>query len=1094
MLDRTISHYRIVAKIGSGGMGVVYRAHDEQLERDVALKVLAPGTLANETARHRFRREALALAKLNHPNIETVYEFGSEEGVDFLVMELLTGIGVHYKLAGGALPETEILRLGSQLADGLQAAHAQGIIHRDLKPGNLQITKDDRLKILDFGLAQWIPTGDHDSLALTVSKANELPGTLPYMAPEQLRGQRADQRSDIYSAGAVLYEMATGERPHGQTSGPQLISAILERPLAAPGVHNPEISSALESIIVKALDKDPNRRYQSARELQIDLDRLSTGLTPITSRPRRGWRLLPAAALGLAVAALAIVTFNVGGIRSRLLHLSKQSQTAGEVATAVSPTTASLAMKARRSVAVLGFKNLSGKPDEAWISTALAEMLSTELAAGEQVRTIPGENIARMKVDLALADADSFGQESLTRIRNHLGTDLVVVGSYLAMGRAGAGKIRLDFRLQDAVAGETIASVSETGTEKELLDLVSRSGAEIRRKLGIGEAPDSETSRVRASLPSNKEGARLYAEGLAQLQVLNALAALDLLQKSVQADPKHAPTHAALAEAWSALGYDSRAASEAKRALDLSENLSREDRLFVEGRYHEFSREWPKAIEIYRTLTGFFPDNLEYGLRLAASQSAGGSGKDALATLENLHGLPAPERDDARIDLAEANAGAAIGDFKRSEAAAARAVIKGRAQGTQLVVAQARSRQGWALERLGQSNDAAAALAEAQGLFAAAGDRMGAAAALQSTGHLLYDKGNFTDARKAYEDALAVFRSLGNRLRAAASLNSIGNVYYDQGDLVHARQYYDQAIAAYREIDDKSGLAGGRGNLANVLDSMGNLPEALKMQQDGLAAFRDVGDQRGTASTLSNLGNLLVEMGNLSAAEEKYKEALELDNQIGYKRGSAFALSGLADVYGHRGDLVQARQRSQNAANIRRELGEQLTGAISQAQLAAIALEEGHDAESEGLTRAAAAEFEKEKLAGNRAVTNALLTLILLKQGRVGDAQKTAEQAIALSRESGDRQARFDAELANARVLAALGKNKEALERLEAVLSESKKFGYLAYEYQARLELGEVEVESGKTGAGRSRMAALDQDATRTGFLLIARKAQKVVL
>jgi serine/threonine protein kinase len=209
MLDRTISHYRIVARIGVGGMGVVYRAHDEQLERDVALKVLNRGTLANETARQRFRREALALGKLNHPNIETVYEFGCEDRIDFLVMELIIGVALHYKLAGGALPEKEVVRLGAQLADGLEAAHAQGIIHRDLKPGNLHITKDDRLKILDFGLAQWIPTGDQDNLALTVSKAHEITGTLPYMAPEQLRGQRADRRTDIYSAGAVLYEMAT---------------------------------------------------------------------------------------------------------------------------------------------------------------------------------------------------------------------------------------------------------------------------------------------------------------------------------------------------------------------------------------------------------------------------------------------------------------------------------------------------------------------------------------------------------------------------------------------------------------------------------------------------------------------------------------------------------------------------------------------------------------------------------------------------------------------------------------------------------------------------------------------------------------------
>ena len=861
MLDRTISHYRIVAKIGAGGMGVVYRAHDEQLERDVALKVLNPGTLANEPSRQRFRREALALGKLNHPNIETVYEFGCEDGIDFLVMELITGLALHYKLAGGALPEKEVLRLGAQLADGLEAAHAQGIIHRDLKPGNLHITKDDRLKILDFGLAQWIPTGDQDNLALTVSKAHEVMGTLPYMAPEQLRGQRADRRTDIYAAGAVLYEMATGKRPHLQTSGPQLISAILERPLTAPSLHNPQITPALDSIIVKALDKDPNRRYQSARELQIDLERLSSGLTPVVQRHNRSKRIIRGNGGGCGDLRSHAARPRCGRHSHPAVPLGKagpisgnQQFDDGRIST----------IKARRSVAVLGFKNLSGKPDEAWISTALAEMLSTELAAGEQVRTIPGENIARMKADLALTDADSFGKDSLAKIRNHLGTDLVVVGSYLAMGKTGGGKIRLDFRLQDAVAGETIASVSETGTENELLDLVSRSGTEIRRKLGIGQVSDSDTSGVRASLPSNGEAARLYSEGLAQLQVLNALAARDLLQNAVQADPKHAPTHAALAEAWSALGYDSRAAAEAKRALDLSENLSREERLFVEGRYHEFSHEWPKAIEIYRTLTGFFPDNLEYGLRLAASQAAGGSGKDGLATLEELRSLPVPTRDDARIDLAEANAAAVIGDFKRSEAAAAQAVMKGRAQGTQLVVALARSRQGWALERLGQSSDATAALAEARGLFTAAGDRMGAATTLQSTGHLLYDQGNFTEARKAYENALAVFRTLGNQARVAASLNNIGNIYYDHGDLAQARQYYEQIIAAYREIDDKSGLAGGLGNLANVFDSMGDLPEALKMQQAGLAAFREIDDQRGTASTLSNLGNLLVEMGDLA--------------------------------------------------------------------------------------------------------------------------------------------------------------------------------------------------------------------------------------
>jgi tetratricopeptide (TPR) repeat protein len=792
MLGKTISHYQIVAKLGAGGMGVVYRAHDEQLDRDVALKVLSPGTLANDAARRRFKREALALAKLNHPNIESVYEFGSDDGVDFLVMELVSGVPLHNKLLTGALPEKEVLRLGAQLADGLEAAHAQGIIHRDLKPGNLHVTKDDRLKILDFGLAQWVQTQDENNLGVTLTKSQEITGTLPYMAPEQLRGQRADQRSDIYSAGAVLYEMVTGKRPHQQTSGALLISAILEQPLESPRTYNRQISPMLESVILKALDKDPNRRYQSARELYIDLDRLISGGTPVQPSPKaesgwRWWRVGISAAVALLVAMFAL---NVGGLRGRFFR-------------AAAPATSPASIKARKSVAVLGFKNLSGKPEEAWISTALAEMLTTELAAGEQMRTIPGENVARMKQDLSLAEADSFGQDTLTKIRKHLGTDMVVVGSYMAMGNAAGSKLRLDFRLQDAAAGETIASVSETGTEGELLDLVSRSGAELRQKLGIGKMAASETQNVQASLPANGEAARWYAEGLAKLRVLDALAARDLLEKAVASDPGHAPSHAALAEAWSALGYDGKAAAEAKRALDLSANLSREERLFIEGRYNELAHQWTKAMENYRTLTGFFPDNLEYGLRLATSQTAAGQGKDALDTIAELRKLSSPVGEDARIDLAEARAAAATGDFKRSETSAARAVEKGRAQRAQLVAAEARSAQGFALERLGRLDEATTALIEAQGLFHAAGDKMGAAQALSFNGHVLYDKGDFQGALKAYQEAFNVFRTSGNKLREAGALNNIGNIYYDQGQLEQAKTYYEQSIAAYREIDDK---------------------------------------------------------------------------------------------------------------------------------------------------------------------------------------------------------------------------------------------------------------------------------------------------
>ena len=210
LVGHSLGHYRIIEQIGAGGMGIVYRAHDEQLERDVAVKVLPVGTLADEVARKRFRKEALALAKLNHPNIATIFEFGTHNSTDYLVTEYISGQTLDEKLAAGALSEKEVVGLGIQLAQGLSAAHEHGIVHRDLKPTNLRLTSDGWLKILDFGLAQVMPHASEIGMTVTLTQSQEVTGTLPYMAPEQLRGGMADARTDIWAAGAVLYEMATG--------------------------------------------------------------------------------------------------------------------------------------------------------------------------------------------------------------------------------------------------------------------------------------------------------------------------------------------------------------------------------------------------------------------------------------------------------------------------------------------------------------------------------------------------------------------------------------------------------------------------------------------------------------------------------------------------------------------------------------------------------------------------------------------------------------------------------------------------------------------------------------------------------------------
>jgi serine/threonine protein kinase/Flp pilus assembly protein TadD len=282
VVGQTLGHYRLIEKIGAGGMGEVYRAQDEHLEREVALKVLRPGTVANEHSRKRFRKEALALSKLNHPNIATIHDFDTQQNMDFLVMEYIPGITLSEKLVGRALPEKEVVRLGMQLVEGLSAAHEQGVVHRDLKPDNLRLTTDGRLKILDFGLAKLrLPVAASD-VTESLQVNEDFAGTLPYMAPEQLLGGEIDSRTDIWAVGCILYEMATGQRPF-LGSGTRLMDAILRKTFSLPSELNLSRSSSLPTIISKCLEKESEHRYQSAKELTVDLYRLQPAVKGLQS-------------------------------------------------------------------------------------------------------------------------------------------------------------------------------------------------------------------------------------------------------------------------------------------------------------------------------------------------------------------------------------------------------------------------------------------------------------------------------------------------------------------------------------------------------------------------------------------------------------------------------------------------------------------------------------------------------------------------------------------------------------------------------------------------------------------------------------------
>ena len=306
-VGQRFGRYRIEEEIGAGGMGVVYRAYDEKLERDLAIKVLTPGALNDEAARKRFRNEARILSRLNHPCIQTIHDFDAFEGQDYLVSELVPGLSLDAHLRSGAVPEKEVVQLGFQLAQGLAAAHMAGVLHRDLKPANLRVTIDGRLKILDFGLA----TLSRDAV-LTLSTTQTMAtapsgiaGTLPYMSPEQLLGEEVDHRSDIYSAGVALFELATQRLPFNDSLVPKLTNAILHQAPPALKALAPKLSIEFEHIVLKCLEKDPELRYQSAKELAVDLRRLEATSSTVTVAPTPQKRLpvVGAAAVGALIVA-----------------------------------------------------------------------------------------------------------------------------------------------------------------------------------------------------------------------------------------------------------------------------------------------------------------------------------------------------------------------------------------------------------------------------------------------------------------------------------------------------------------------------------------------------------------------------------------------------------------------------------------------------------------------------------------------------------------------------------------------------------------------------------------------------------------------
>ena len=1073
----TLGRLHVVARLGAGGMGEVWRADDPKLRRTVAIKRVSIRGSGGPDEAARLLREGQRLSALNHPNIASVYDVLEQDGEIFLVMEYVEGQTLRQRL-NQPIPISQFFDIAIQCADALTAAHERGILHSDVKPENVMLTESGQVKLLDFGVARRLAGGGASGAGGTQTLSTFAPvgGTPSYMAPEVLLGSLPDFRADIFSLGVVLYEMLGGRHPFLGSTATAIAMQIVQQEATPLDKVSGSVPPPLALIVAKALHKKPDERYQSPRELAADLRAVRLGSRPAIATSQgflaqQNWKV---SLFGSIAAALVLAAVFVVRHREQIFHGSGSASLP--------------AVKTRPSVAVLGFKNLTERPDKAWLSTALAEMLSAELASGGQLRLISGEQVARASRDVPWSLIDT-PKDSLPRLRANLDTDYVTTGSYAVVGEGEKSQIRLDFRLEDTTAGDTVAEEAAAGSEADLFDLVSQIGTRMREHLGAGQVTSQQATQVRASLPSDPKAARLYSEGLNKLRAFETSAARDLLTQAIAADPKSPQPHAALSAAWLELGYDPKAKDEAQRAFELSTNLSNEERLWMEAQYRDLNNESAKAIPILRTLSDLYPDNLDYGLRLGALENSAGDPTQSLATFEALRKLPPPAGDDPRIDLAESPPAESTGDYKHELQLGAAAAQKGQSRGIRLVVAHALMYENSALQALGQSDQGNADLAQAKVLFAAAGDLKNSGMALVWSADYLNGKGDLPAARKQAEEALLIFRQIGNQLYAAQALNEIGIVIANQGKLKEAISYYEQALHSYREADYKVTIGDELGNIGEVLERLGDFAGAKKNFTEAVKIFDEVGDKNAAGITEINLGDALAEDGDLPRAAQHYSRAVQLETETGHKSAQASALSGLADVLLTQDDLKQAREKSEQALTIRRGLKRAVALSGSLIQLAAISLEEGKPSDSEKLAGDALHELDATAPPARPAEAYSVKALALLAENKQPEAREAAEQAAAFAAKAADLDPRYEAALAGARVNLAAGKFSDARMQIAPMLAQPSKAIHVPYLMEARLAQGEIGLKSGQTAASRAQLTSLEKETREKKFLLIARKA-----
>jgi len=876
--SRLAGRYRILELVGVGGMGMVYKAEDEELGLPVAVKVLRSDLAQDGRRLERFKQELVLARQVSHPNVVRIHDLGSDGDLLFLTMDFVPGRSLAEILADeGHLAPERAVAIARQIAAALAAAHEAGVVHRDLKPANVLVDESGRAAISDFGVAR--------SLAASgATLPGAVVGTLDYLSPEQARGDGVDGRSDLYALGIVLFEMLTGELPFAGGSSAEVLAQRLTGATPHRRPTRVQVPRHLDAVLGRLLQRDPAKRYPSAQEALADLGRLQAG-------EPRAWRR-PAVAALIALALLGLGWIVAG----RLVRRDPL------------PRPAAAAAAPRHAVALLPLADETGRADLAWVASGVPEMLATSLAEGPGLRVLDSATVFGTLEGLKLAPGPLPDAEA-RRLAKLLDADRLVSGRV----RAAGGRLRIDLSLVSADLPDLPAQSLHAESEPDdAFRLVDGLGAVLRERLAappISGGPA--VSRSPAALAA-------LATGSASLRRGDALAAVADLERAVASDPRFSAAWVQLARARELLGRREAAREAARRAvasLGPGESRSAYEARAVEAR---LLGKPEKAQEILARLVERYPGDTETRVELAEAYGEQGNLDRAIAALQPVVRL-APHHPRAwfllgKYSILAGNARRAIDEYL------VHALVVQNQLGSEEGRANVLNAFGVAWRDLGEVQRAAESYEQAAAIRKRIGDERGYATTLRNLATLHTVRGEHAAAGRKLGEALAILERLGDRPGIADLYNELGVLAEERGSYEEALGHYQRALRVRRDLGNDLAFAESFGNVGYACYLLGRYDDAMVYWRQGLELARKSGDPGGVVLATQNLGLLELARGDWDEAVKSFLTALASSRELGMKETTAVSLGHLGRLAQYQGRPSAALASYEEALGVLREL------------------------------------------------------------------------------------------------------------------------------------------------------------------------------